>query len=78
MFLSDPIAMSVHPSMAAIASLGEDVVPLVLEELEKEPSHLFMVLPAITGENVYIPEEDYGKVDRIVGAWLRWGKERKR
>jgi hypothetical protein len=68
-----------HPSYLRIIGLAQDSVDhqienLLLKELKADPDHWFAALEAITGENPVKAEYDF---DKAVGAWLRWGRERK-
>jgi hypothetical protein len=56
-----------------IIGMGAPVVPLILEELRREPDQWFWALEAITGENP-VPAGSAGKVREMAAAWLEWGK----
>ncbi len=58
-----------------IIGLGSSVIPLILEDLAKEPDHWGWALEAITGENP-VPEEAAGDITAIADAWLAWGRDR--
>ena len=58
-----------------IIGMGECAVPLILEELEREPDQWFWALEAITQENP-VPPEAAGKVQQKAQAWITWGKQR--
>ena len=72
--LSSITSMFNHPAYQEIIALGQDVVPSLLRDLEKEPEHWFAALRAITGARPVAPE-DRGQIDRMAEAWLRWAKE---
>lgn len=72
-FLSSPTKISELPAYRAIVDMGPDAVPLILEELRREPDHGFVALKRITGEDP-VPEEDRGDLDRMARAWLEWGR----
>lgn len=74
-FLSSTTAMVAHPAYHAIIALGPPVVPLLLQELEREPAHWFEALKAITGEDP-VSAEDWGKISKMAAAWLAWGRNR--
>jgi hypothetical protein len=57
----------------AIIGMGLPVVPLILEELRREPDHWFWALEALTGENP-VPTEVDGDMSRVSEAWLKWGR----
>ena len=73
-------AASAVPQMAMltpyqqIIGLGQPAVPLILEELQREPDHWFWALEAITQENP-VPQEARGKVRQMAQAWIAWGKQ---
>ncbi len=62
-----------HPAYKEIVALGPAVVPLLLRDLEINHRHWFAALTTITGENP-VPEEDAGKILKMIDHWLRWGK----
>ena len=72
-YLSSTTQMVAHPAYRKIVQLGPAVVPLLLEELRREPDHWFAALREITGENPVAPE-DRGKVEAMAEAWVRWGE----
>lgn len=66
---------AMHPAYQGIIGLGPRVIPLVLEELKRGPCDLFWALKAITGADPVSPE-DRGRLDKMAGAWLAWGREK--
>src|SRR5437762_5189984 len=70
--LSDPGKIMGHPAMRAIIAMGEDVVPIILRDLRDEPSLLVWALPKIVGVN---PPFD-GNNDKMIEAWLLWGRDK--
>jgi hypothetical protein len=64
-----------HPAYSKLIDLGIEALPHILAELRNNPGHLFLILPAITGENP-IPEADRGYVTKMREYWLEWGKLR--
>ena len=75
-FTSDSSKMVCHPAYKRIVSLGEPAIPAILQSLRKKPSLLAWTLFDITGVNPVRPS-DYGKLDKITKAWLKWGKQHK-
>lgn len=71
-FLSSPTAIAALPAYQAIIALGPAAIPLILEELRREPDHWFVALKRITGEDP-VPEDARGNLDLMTQAWLRWG-----
>ncbi len=74
-FLSNTAQMAMLPPYQKIIGMGWDAVPLILEELRREPDQWFWALEAITEENP-VPPEAAGRVDLMARAWLDWGRQR--
>lgn len=74
-YLSNTAQMSMLGPYQRIIGMGEAAVPLILDELRREPDHWFWALESITEENP-VPPEDAGRVQAMTAAWIRWGKER--
>jgi len=74
---SSATRMAMTPSYQQIIGMGQDVVPLILEEMRRRPDHWFWALQAITGEDPVRPE-NRGKVREMAFAWLLWGLRRQR
>lgn len=72
-YLSSISQMIAHPAYRRIVELGPAVVPLLLEDLRREPDHWFAALREITGENP-VPPDDRGNVAAMAEAWVRWGE----
>ncbi|MSU77700.1 MAG: hypothetical protein EXS16_06355 [Gemmataceae bacterium] len=62
-----------HPAYREIIAMGEQAVPLMLADLEKEPDHWFIALREITGASP-VPEESRGKIKEMAAAWVAWGR----
>jgi hypothetical protein len=73
--LSSTTAMVTHPDYRAIIALGAPVVPLLLRDLEREPTHWFEALQAITGDDP-VPREHWGNIPAMAADWLAWGRKR--
>jgi len=52
-----------------IVGMGLSAVPLILEELRREPDQWFWALEAITEENPVLPQAA-GKVREMARAWI--------
>jgi hypothetical protein len=63
-----------HPAYQEIINLGPEVIPLLLQDLEKNETHWFIALRKITGVNP-IPGSAAGNIPQMVQAWVRWGRE---
>ncbi|MBN4005478.1 MAG: hypothetical protein HWQ58_28340 [Nostoc sp. LPT] len=66
--------MILHTAYQQIIGMGTDAVPLILEELSREPEHWFWALRSITGANPIKPE-DRGRLKKMAEAWLDWGRQ---
>lgn len=62
-----------HPSYQAIVSMGWAVVPILLQELEREPEHLYEALRRITGVSV-VSRDIAGNLSEMTDAWVKWGR----
>jgi hypothetical protein len=71
--LSSPNQMMMHPSYQAILGMGDKVVPLLLRDLQNKRRPWFWALSYLTTENPINPS-DAGKMDKMIAAWVRWGK----
>src|ERR1700730_7789640 len=72
-FLSNTAQMAMLRPYQRIIGMGWDAVPLILEELQREPDQWFWALEAITEENP-VPRESVGKVALMAQAWVDWGR----
>jgi hypothetical protein len=72
---SSILRMIQHPAYQEIIALGDPAIPLLLEELKREPDFWFAALRQITGANSALPESA-GKVKEMTRAWIKWGKEK--
>ncbi len=64
-----------HPLFGKIVAMGNKVVPLILEDIRRRPSHLFWAIAEITGENP-VDQAVAGNVPKMIEAWLDWGRRR--
>ena len=72
-YLSFTDRMAMLRPYQRIIGLGRPVVPLILEDLQREPDFWFWALEAITGENP-VPPGTNGDVRKMREAWLEWGR----
>src|SRR5438445_571396 len=70
--LSNTVQMAMLPAYQRIIGMGLPAVPLILEELQREPDQWFWALEAITQTNP-VPPEAAGKVRLMAQAWIEWG-----
>ena len=73
-YLSNAAQMALLRPYQRIIGMGHSVVPLILEELQREPDQWFWALEAITEENP-VPPEAAGVVKLMAQAWVDWGRE---
>jgi hypothetical protein len=71
--MSNVAQMALLKSYQSIIGMGDAAVPLLLEELQREPDNWFWALEAITLENP-VPAEANGRIDEMASAWVEWGR----
>lgn len=72
-FLSSMTRIVAHPAYREVVMMGWAVVPLILDELKREPDWWFTALREITGE-CPTPPEHAGNLIKLTEDWLQWGK----
>jgi hypothetical protein len=72
--LSSTTKRNSHAAYQEIISLGPEVVPLLLRDMQNHLTHWFFALHAITGVNP-VPPAAEGNVPLMVDYWLAWAKE---
>jgi hypothetical protein len=72
--LSDLSQKVIHPAYQRIIGMGQDAIPLLLNELSKRPNHWFWALRSITGTNPVKPEHR-GRIKLMAQDWLCWGRD---
>jgi hypothetical protein len=72
-FLSNTAQIVLLQPYQRIIGMGPEAVPLILEELQREPNQWFWALEAITGQNP-VPLEARGKVSEMARSWIEWGR----
>ena len=77
--LSSPTQMMMHPSYQAVLGMAfehkEDVIRLLLRDLRDNRREWFWALSYLTQDNP-ISSRDAGKMDKMIDAWVKWGKGR--
>jgi hypothetical protein len=73
-YMSNTAQMAMLRPYQRIIGMGAPVVPLILEELQREPNQWFWALESITEENP-VPPEAAGIVRLMAQAWVDWGKD---
>ncbi|MHC5538452.1 hypothetical protein ACYOEI_09505 [Singulisphaera rosea] len=71
--LSNPVQIAMLKPYQRIIGMGPPVVPMILEELSREPNQWFWALEAITAQNP-VPPEVLGEVRLMAEAWIQWGE----
>ena len=74
-YLSNTAQMAMLKPYQQIIGMGWCVVPLILEELQREPDQWFWALEAITDVNP-VPPDAAGNVRLMAQAWVEWGRRR--
>lgn len=76
--LSSPTQMMAHPSYQAILGMAlenkQEVIRLMLLDLMQNRNEWFWALSYLTQDNP-IKQSDAGKMDKMVSAWVNWGRE---
>ncbi|MBD2175851.1 hypothetical protein H6F42_02820 [Pseudanabaena sp. FACHB-1998] len=72
--MSSTVEMTKHPAYQKIVSMGQVIVPFLLEDLHQNPLYWLPALRQITQQNPVQPEQR-GKVKQMAEAWLSWGKQ---
>lgn len=79
--LSSPTQMMMHPSYQAILGMAQgheqEMVDLMLRDLRNNRTPWFWALSYLTKDNP-VRRSDVGKLDKMIKAWLDWGKARGR
>ncbi len=71
-YLSNTAQMAMLKPYRQIIGMGWPVVPLILEELQRQPDQWFWALEAITEENP-VSQNIAGQLPPITQAWVEWG-----
>ena len=75
-YISSSTVMYSHPAYREIITLGEEVMPLLLRDMEEQHTHWFEALREITGADPCTEDVEAGNIPQNVEAWLRWAKEK--
>ena len=73
-FLSNSARINAHPALQEIISMGEPMVPLIMERMRSQGGHWFEALQQLTGADPVSPA-DYGKIAAMQNSWLQWGED---
>ena len=73
-FISSVHEIEEHPCYRLVVSMGEIVLPLILEQIKNEPDiWWFSALREITGKNP-IKSQHEGVIEEMAHDWLEWAK----
>jgi hypothetical protein len=71
--LSSPSQIALHPAYQRIIEMGDQALPLILEELTARGGQWYWALKAIAGGSP-VPPEAAGRPKQVKEAWLEWGR----
>ncbi|GIL23791.1 MAG: hypothetical protein BroJett042_23040 [Bacteroidota bacterium] len=71
MFSSSITEITSHPAYHAVIKLGQEVLPLIIQDLQTTNNHWFYALEILTGENPIRPEHR-GNVEQMKSDWVNW------
>jgi len=78
--LSSPLQRMLHASYQAILGMAaerkQDVIRLMLRDLQSNKRDWTLTLSYLTQANP-VSAKDYGRTDKLIDAWLSWGREQK-
>jgi hypothetical protein len=72
--LSSVQEIILNPAYQRIIGMGPDMIPFILQQLERCPGFWFWALRCLTGENP-VTQQMRGDVAAMTEAWLNWGRE---
>ena len=73
-FVSALSEIEQHDALQRIIGMGKSVIPLILQELDRNPSWLLMALDALVDNPPDLDECSQGGVLESTQAWIEWGK----
>ena len=74
-YLSSPSSITNNDTYLKIISMGEPVIPLILQDLQERGGYWYRALRILSDEDP-APPESRGEVPKMKEAWLRWGRDR--
>lgn len=72
-FSSNIFLTTNHPAHLTILQLGDQVLPLLIEDLQNNNNHWFITLNKITNENP-VAQEHAGDVEAMRNDWIQWAE----
>ena len=74
LYVSSTNQIASHPAYRQIIDMGKGVLPLIFQDLKREPDFWFDALVALTGENP-VGAKIRGDVSAMTKVWLRWARK---
>ncbi len=75
--LSSPTQKTIHPSYQAILGMGakhkNETIRLLLLDLQENRRPWFWALSYLAEDNPISPS-DAGRIDKMIAAWIKWGR----
>ncbi len=74
-YLSSPLRITDNDNYLKIISMGEPVIPLILQDLQERGGNWYRALRILSSVDPVSPEVR-GEAPRMKEAWLRWGRDK--
>ncbi len=74
-YLSSPSRITDNDTYLKIISMGEPVIPLILQDLQERGGNWYRALRILSSVDPVSPEVR-GEAPRMKEAWLRWGRDK--
>ncbi len=74
-YLSSPLDITDNDNYLKIISLGEPVIPLILQDLQERGGNWYRALRILSDEDPVSPDVR-GEVPKMKEAWLSWGRDK--
>jgi len=73
--LSSPSNITNNDTYLKIISMGEAVIPFILQDLQERGGNWYPALRILSGADP-VPTEARGEVPKMKEAWLSWGRDK--
>lgn len=74
-YLSSPLSITSNDTYMKIISMGEPVIPLILQDLQERGGNWYRALRILSGVDPVSPEVR-GDMPKMKEAWFSWGRDR--
>jgi hypothetical protein len=74
-YLSSPSRITDNDTYLKIISMGESVIPLILQDMQEHGGNWYRALRILSDEDPVSPETR-GDIPKMKEAWLRWGRDK--